>query len=277
MKMMKSLADLELVADELLAKSTKAEDNQEDELKPDDISSDSVTPADAESSDSMEAEDKKDIEKSEDTEEVTEEDSDNSDEEVEEDTEVDAEEIEKSLKDDFESHEDIQKGIESSEFLSAVVEVLTKSMSDIQYDVIQGNKSERTATDVLAKSLHATLASNAQLQKENERLTRTVVKLEKSMSKGFTQIMDALDEISTQPATMRKSMVSVHDRDFGSSVNGAKQSTGYESLSKSQIMSVLNSEFQSGSNTVTVNDIISYESGAPLRQDLQMLVASKFK
>ena len=89
--------------------------------------------------------------------------------------------------------------------------------------------------------------------------------------------MDSLDTSSSQPAHMRKSMVAVnvHDRDFDRSVNGVKTVGGFDTLSKSQVLGVLDNEFRSGNQNVTPSDIISYESGAPLRQDLQSLVASK--
>lgn len=300
MKLTKSLADLEAAADELLAKSKAAEDKKDDikkdDVTPEEISDDSVTSMDAEDADteektedtdtkktSDESKDKKDetVEKSEDTETVEDEteddDSEDSEEEDEEEEETSPEDVEKSVKEDFESNDNIKKGMDTSEFLSAVVEVLSKSMGDVQYDVVSGNKNHQRATDVLAKSLQASLATNKALQAENEKLTRRMNKLEKSISMGFEKVMDVLDDISSQPAGMRKSMVSVHDRDFDRSINGTKTYGGAESLSKSQVLDILNNELYAGNPSVTPSDIISYESGAPLRPNLQSIVANKCK
>ena len=187
--------------------------------------------------------------------------------------------MEKSLKDDFQANEVIAQGMENSEFFSAVVEVLTKSLSDVQYDTMVAAKEAGAATDVLAKSMNAMIVANAALRADNERLTRRINKLEKSISQGFDKIMDSLDEMSSQPAHMRKSMraVNVHDKDFGASLDGVQTSKGFDDLSKSQVMTILNNELYGGNPNVQATDIISYESGAPLRPDLQALVASKVK
>ena len=182
-------------------------------------------------------------------------------------------------KDDFQANEVIAQGMENSEFYSAVVEVLTKSLSDVQYDTMTAAKEAGAANDVLAKSMNAVIVANAALRADNERLTRRINKLEKSISQGFDKIMDSLDEMSSQPAHMRKSMraVNVHDKDFGASLDGVQTAGGFDSLSKSQVMTILNSELYGGNPNVQATDIISYESGAPLRPDLQALVASKVK
>ena len=150
-------------------------------------------------------------------------------------------------------------------------------MSEVQYDIHTGAKCQESANDVLAKSLQASLAMNASLRKDNEKLTRRITKLEKSLSEGFDKIMDALDDFSSQPVGMRKSLasVSVQDRNFEASTEGSVRPTGFESLSKSQVMSVLESELIAGNPAVSASDIIGYESGAPIRQDLQHLVVSK--
>ena len=118
---------------------------------------------------------------------------------------------------------------------------------------------------------------NKSLMADNERLTRRLSKLEKSVSKGFDRIMDSLDDISCHPVSMRKSLasISVHDRDFDRSLNGQRTVDTFASLSKSQVLDVLNNELYSGNQNVKPSDIISYESGAPLRADLQSLVERK--
>lgn len=300
-KLTKSLAELDAAADALLAKSMKAEDSQgdgsEEEISPEEVSDNVTAPksedadnADADKDKEPESEDKEeeepveksekpdeDLQKSDEGEEGEEPSEEGNEEEGEE--EKSPEEIEKSIRDDFEADDTIRKSIETSEFYAAMVDVLTKSLGDMQYDVQSQGRQSASANEVLAKSLNAMIQTNDTLRADNERLTRRINKLEKSMSQGFDKVMDALDDISSQPSHMRKSMASIniHDRDFGSSINGQKVVGGFESMSKAQVLSVLNNEMFAGNQNVTAQDIISYESGAPLRQDLQSLVASKCK
>lgn len=291
MKLSKSLSELDAVADELLAKSKSKEDD--DELTPNDVSEDSTPDKeDADNADSSEekdnepdetdegSEDEKPMKKSEDPEPADDED-DEPDEtdESDEDNEPDSDEIEKSIKEDFTSDETINKSIQDSEFYSAIVDILAKSLGSVQFDVLSNSKSQSAASDILAKSIQAVIQANKSLQSENEKLTRRINKLEKSISQGFERVMDSLDEISSQPAHMRKSLasISVHNRDFDTSLNGQKTVGGFDSLSKSQVLDILNAELFSGNQNVTPQDIIGYESGAPLKQNLKTLVENKCK
>lgn len=288
MKLTKSLAELDSAADELLAKSKAAEDGgkgDEENLTPDEVSDDSTATPDSEegagegNDEELEKCNDNGVKKSDEPEQLDEGDKGDESGEEEPEEEPTADEMEKSLKDDFQANEVIAQGMENSEFFSAVVEVLTKSLSDVQYDTMVAAKEAGAATDVLAKSMNAMIVANAALRADNERLTRRINKLEKSISQGFDKIMDSLDEMSSQPAHMRKSMraVNVHDKDFGASLDGVQTPGGFESLSKSQVMNILNTELYGGNPNVQATDIISYESGAPLRPDLQALVASKAK
>ena len=288
MKLTKSLAELDSAADELLAKSKAAEDDggngDEEKLTPEEVSDDSTATPDSEEGAGEGNDDDLEkcndgVKKSDEPEQLD--DGDNNDESGEEEPEEEqtADDMEKSLKDDFQANEVIAQGMENSEFFSAVVEVLTESLSEVQYDTMTAAKEAGAANDVLAKSMNAVIVANAALRADNERLTRRINKLEKSISQGFDKIMDSLDEMSSQPAHMRKSMraVNVHDKDFGASLDGVQTAGGFDSLSKSQVMTILNSELYGGNPNVQATDIISYESGAPLRPDLQALVASKVK
>lgn len=299
MKLTKSLAELEAAADELLKKSKNAKDDDEKasedtgDVTPEEVSdSGSSTDEDKNIEDENQDEDavdEKEVALAEDVEDPEDEDvkkSDSDKTEDEEDTDEDEdedeltpEEVEKDVKDDFESDEMVKKSMDNSEFLSSVVDILAKSMSDVQYNVHVGNKAQSAASEILAKSIQAVMTSNKTLKEENERLTRRINKLEKSISAGFEKVMDSLDELASQPAHVRKSMasVSVVDRDFDRSLNGSAVIGGFESLNKSQVLAVLNNELYAGNQNVSPSDIISYESGAPLRQDLQALVVSKCK
>lgn len=302
MKLTKSLAELEAAADELLKKSKNAKDDDEKasedtgDVTPEEVyDSGSSTDEDKNIEDENQDEDAVDekevalaeeVEDPEPEEDVKKSDSDKA--EDEEDTEADEDEdeedltpdeAEKDVKEDFEADELVKKSMENSEFLSSVVDILAKSMSDVQYNVHVGNKAQSAASEILAKSIQAVMTSNKTLKEENERLTRRINKLEKSISAGFEKVMDSLDELASQPAHVRKSMasVSVVDRDFDRSLNGSAVIGGFESLNKSQVLAVLNNELYAGNQNVSPSDIISYESGAPLRQDLQALVVSKCK
>ena len=299
MKLTKSLAELEAAADELLKKSKNAKDDEktsEDtgDVTPEEVSdSGSSTDEDKNIEDENQDEDavdEKEVALSEEVEdpedeEVKKSDSDkaedeeDTDEDEDEDEELTPDEVEKDVKEDFESDELVKKSMDNSEFLSSVVDILAKSMSDVQYNVHVGNKAQSAASEILAKSIQAVMTSNKTLKEENERLTRRINKLEKSISAGFEKVMDSLDELASQPAHVRKSMasVSVVDRDFDRSLNGSAVIGGFESLNKSQVLAVLNNELYAGNQNVSPSDIISYESGAPLRQDLQALVVSKCK
>lgn len=288
MKLTKSLAELDNAADELLAKSKAAEDGgkgDEENLTPEEVSDDSTATPDSEegagegNDEELEKCNCKDGVKKSDEPEQLDEGGEEEPSEEEPEEEKTADDMEKSLKDDFQANEVIAQGMEDSEFFSAVVEVLTKSLGDVQYDTMVAAKEAGAANDVLAKSMNAMIVANAALRADNERLTRRINKLEKSITQGFDKIMDSLDEMSSQPAHMRKSMraVNVHDKDFGASLDGVQTSGSFDSLSKSQVMTILNNELYGGNPNVQATDIISYESGAPLRPDLQALVASKAK
>lgn len=298
MKLTKSLAELEAAADELLKKSKNAKDDDEKtsedtvDVTPEEVSdSGSSTDEDKNIEDENQDEDavdekevalaeevedpepEEDVKKSDKAEDEEDSDSD------EDEDELTPDEVEKDVKEDFEADELVKKSMENSEFLSSVVDILAKSMSDVQYNVHAGNKAQSAASEILAKSIQAVMTSNKTLKEENERLTRRINKLEKSISAGFEKVMDSLDELASQPAHVRKSMasVSVVDRDFDRSLNGSAVIGGFESLNKSQVLAVLNNELYAGNQNVSPSDIISYESGAPLRQDLQALVVSKCK
>lgn len=302
MKLAKSYAELDVLADQILAKSQAAADEkapEDEKLNPADISSEAAPApksedADEDEADSDESEDEKKDEKpdeetvsksmnDEDSEPDDDDDADegDADDEYAEPNKADAktpDEMEKSFREDFIADDTIGDGVQGSEFFSAMVDVLAKSLGDMQYDANQSRKYSEQNSVVLAKSMQAMMLSNKALADDNARLTRRINKLEKSINMGFEKVMDSLDAISSQPAHMRKSLssVQVRDRDFGSSLNGAPTKVGFESLNKSQVLNILNGELYSGNPNVTAQDIIGYESGAPLRPDLQEFVASKY-
>ena len=263
----KSLQELDSAADELLKKSKDDKEN----IKPDDV-------VDDKSNDKSDDDDSDDVEKA-----FDKPDGDNlkkSDKDCEgcEEVHKSIEEFQNEVQESFQEDEDINKGVETSEFQAALVTSIVKALGELQYDFHNKGKLDGKVNDVLAKSFRAMINTNSTLQAENEKLSKRLEKLEKSMEKGFGSIMEAIDSMSTQPAHMRKSVgsINVYDKDFNQSVNG-KSVDSFDSLSKSQVMSVLNNELYAGNSMIQPSDIISYESGAPLRPELKTLVVNKCK
>ena len=269
----KGFEELDIAADELLKKSST-----KDNLNPEDISEDSDD-EDSDKSIKKCSPDGDNIKKSKSDSDESDDNDDDSDDEDSDNNDDSDDDIKKSLESfqsdtytDFNSDEDISKGIESSEFQAALVTSIVKALGEIQYDFYNKAKSEDVINDVIAKSLRAVISSNTSLKSENDKLTRRINKLEKSLEKGFSTILDAIDSISTQPSYTRKSVgsINVFDKDFNKSING-----NISSLSKGEVLNILNNELYSGNSLVQPSDIISYESGAPLRPELYKLVTSK--
>ena len=278
MKLSKSLAELDAAADELLAKSRKSKVSkaqaEEDELKPEEVSEIAQDTEDEESQDEKPEEEEKAESEPEEEEKAE---SEPEEEEPEEEEKAESEEIEKSIKSEFMDEGVIRERVNDSEFISAVVDVFSKSLGDMQYEVMTQKKSQSAANEVLAKSLQAVVEANAALQRDNKRLAQKLAKLEKSICNSLDSMRGSLEEFSSRPVGMRKSLasVSVHDRSFDHSLQGQNVNMGFESLNKGQVLDILNNELYSGNQSVTPQDIIAYESGAPLRPQLQSLVSSK--
>ena len=278
----KSLEALDAAADELLKKSTSSNDDKDD-IKPDDVADTSNSEDTTNDTDEVKKCDKPDgdnVKKSDDNEDCdvqkSDDDADCDDGNCDDKVSKSLEDTQLDVKDDFIADPDIVKGIENSEFNAAVVATLVKSLGEIQFDINQNRQAADGATATLVKSLQASLVTNQKLIADNEKLTRRVSKLEKSLNQGIENIMEAIDSISIEPAHTRKSLTSinVHDKDFQKSLGGTTVG-GFDSLSKSQVMSVLTEELYSGNSIVTPNDVISYESGAPLSAELKTLVVNK--
>ena len=270
----KSLAALDAAADELLKKS--ANNDKEDDVKPDEVSQgdkDDMEKCDKPDGDNLKKSDDDDS-----SDDKADDSKDDGDDEGE-DTSKSLENIQQDIIDDFKQDSDIANGAATSEFQAAMVAATAKSLGELQYDLNNNRKNGDYIAGVMAKSLQAVMASNEQLRADNDRLTRRLNKLEKSLNRGFESLLEAIDSLSTQPAHVRKSVgsINIHDRDFSKSLNGTGNAGTFESLSKSQVMNVLTTELYANNPEVRTEDIISYESGAPLRDELKSLVVSKCK
>lgn len=181
------------------------------------------------------------------------------------------EELEKSISNEFTAVESVAKSMEASEFLSAVVEILTKSLADVHYELQAGADTAQQSTTVLVKSLKASLELNKSLRTE---LSESSTLL-KSVMGSLDELRGMVSDVLAQPVAVRKSVsnIQVMDKDFNRSLSG-NASNAIDTLSKSQIMDVLSSELYKGNPSVSTQDIISYESGAPLRPELVTLVTN---
>lgn len=321
----KSLTELDAMADELLKKSeavepvededkdkdltkSQATDDDNEELKPEDVSENTPEDTVQNTDDSEEKKDdtdeteddetepeedkteksvKKSIKKSvntdDDDDEEEEEDIEKCDDKVapikksekdkpEEDTDDEVKEnLEKAIKKNFEDNEDIKKSMDASEFLTAMTEVLAKSLTDVVFSNQISAQRSSDNDDVLAKSLHASLSLNKSMAAELTAVKEQNEVLKKSITEGFNMIQEQLEQFSHQPVSMRKSVgnIQVQDRNFQKSLSGGQAGMN---LSKSEVLAKLNNMMYSGNPMVTPQDIISYESGAPLRPEVAQLI-----
>lgn len=193
---------------------------------------------------------------------------------IEEDEAEEKEELAKSFQSTFEQNPDIQKSIDASAFLSAVTEILSKSMADVCYDIRKNADHVDGSSEVLAKSLQASLQLNKSMAEEIDVLKSQNAILKDSIEKSFADFKDFMEgrfeEFSHQPSTMRKSLgaVNVHERNFAKSLDlGAGMN-----LSKSEVLAKMSNLVMQGNPIVTSQDIISYESGAPMRPEVSQLI-----
>lgn len=288
-KLTKSLAELDALADTLL----KSQANESD-LTPEDISENTPN-EEVETSNEVAEENKeeKEEETKEEKKEVAEEKEEKPEEKEEEvkksvetveqpEAAPELEDLEKSIQEDFESNEDIKKSIDESDFLSAVTEVIAKSLAEVVFNLQDSSAKSSVSNDVLAKSIHASIGLNKSMNEEltilksqNAELKAQNEALVKSMEKGFeditTMMTQKFEEISHQPASLQKSVrnISVNDRNFQKSIGGSEVGNN---LSKSEVLNKLTGLMYGGNSMVTPSDIVSYESGAPLRPELMQLI-----
>ena len=270
----KSLAALDAAADELLKKSTSNDTDKGDDVKPDEVSQDDEVKKCNKPDGDNNFKKSDDNEDEDDDADSNDEDDDSSD----EDTNKSLDDMQQDIIEDFKQDSDIANGAATSEFQAAIVAATAKSLGELQYDIHTNRNTSNQVAEVMAKSFQAVIAANQQLRADNDKLARRLNKLEKSLDKGFGDILDAIDNLSTQPAHTRKSIgsINVYDKDFAKSVNGISNND-FESLSKGQVMTILTNELYNNNPQVRTEDIVSYESGAPLRDDLKTLVVSKCK
>lgn len=227
--------------------------------------------------------------------------------------EVEEDELDKSLADAtsvlnsilFESQNSYKELNKSIDTLSAKIEgvdTLTKSMDDISSKLdtfsdtmvksMQVSDTKATAlTEVIAKSLKVIIDANKRILDENKALKKSIADIQEqltsttaneSINKSIGELTDIVNNLVTtqeqdshQPARVRKSFQGqALERDFSASRGEVADELP---LSKSEISDILTQELISGSQIVKSEDIISFESGAPLRASIKQLLKNKLK
>ena len=304
----KSLTELDSIADELLSKSVK---KSEDEPAPEDISSDEDNEAngdkakgkpDDEPDDKPDNEpnkkkpdqsasgdgDEDDVQKSALATDSMTNNSANGDlqmnkSDCEDDEDCDDEDDEDDVKKSFLNNKELAKGMQNSEFYGALVSVMSDALSKSFNKLTDMQDTSNKSSDILAKSLMATIEMNKSLgqqvvkiKRDNKVMSRNITKSLEDIKESIAELgemKDMLESMASQPQ-VRKSVgnISVMERNFQKSINGQGADMN---LSKSEVLGILNDELFKGNPMVTAQDIIGYESGAPLRQELMGLIANK--
>lgn len=246
----KSLAEVEALADEVLAKSEEAiEEIEKSEEGADEIDK-ALNPEDVSEGEVGSDDTKKDDKKKD-------KDEDDEDENEEEDGDEDGEVTQKSFNDYVEENEDITKALEVSDFLSEFTRIHGAVIDGLRGDVEKSlNTSTQTST-VLAKSFNAIMKSQNALAES-----------QKELSKSIQGIQERLDHVEKQPVG-RKAQISVMEKSFNHSAGIEEVS---EEMSKSEKLSKLSDMVMAGENGVTINDVVSYESSGTLRPEIEELL-----
>ena len=176
-----------------------------------------------------------------------------------EDTTVKAGEISKSLN----ASDSSKDALEVSKFLSDLTDTLSKSMETLEKSVKDSDVSNKDALNTFAKSFMAIAESQKAIMESGTELNELV----KSMKDNLDSINSRLEGIEAQP-TIRKSVrdINVHDKDFNQSLGG-----GEVEMSKSQKLDIMNDLLKKG-DTVVPMDIIGYETGSPLRPEVEQRI-----
>lgn len=127
----------------------------------------------------------------------------------------------------------------------------------------QGMETANSVADALgtfAKSFMAIAGSQKALIDSNNALSELV----KSMNANMDLLSKRIEDIEEQP-TMRKSVrdINIHEKNFSKSLSSEKTD-----LSKSQKLEIMNDLLRKG-DTVVPMDIIGYETGSPLRPEVE--------
>lgn len=249
----KSLDEIEAAAEAILSKSEEVDavDKQEDLVE-----------------DALEA---KAMKKSVDADEVSDTDDDGNDDgkdegkdDAKDDEDEGEDKAEKSLRGELAESEEIQKGIDASEFLSEFSHIQARVIDDLRFDVSKSLESSARVSDVLSKSFAA-------IMKSQEGLVNLVKsqasKLEESNS-IIKSLQERLEVVEKTPVG-RKAVVDVVEKSFAASTGTPAQK---DSLSKGEIMAKINNMIIKGVPGVAPMDLIKFESTGEMSATIKDLV-----
>ena len=168
--------------------------------------------------------------------------------------------INKSLEEPAKDSETLEKSSGGIEFLDEKFEDINTAVNSLA-NVLQKSMIEQDDTmTVFAKSFTAIAQTNA-----------LMADMMKSVNSQVTEFNQRMTILEGQPQ-MRKSFgdINMFDKNFQKS-SGLPQTQ----LSKSQISDILSDELFKGNPNVTKQDILSIESGAPLRSEVQLLLQNR--
>lgn len=193
---------------------------------------------------------------------------------VKSDGEAEGESGEAGIRKSFESDPDIAESLKSGVFAASIVDVLVKSLANIT-EQVNGVRQSVTklaeANAELAKSLAADKSGEDMAKSEGA--SKRIEDIEKSLNDRMESIQKVLNDM-TSP--MRKSVagVTVKERDFHASVEGvqAPASSGFsvDAADKREVLGMMTKSLMSGEQSpITSLDIVSFESGSPLRPEVK--------
>ncbi len=247
-KLIKSLEEIDKKADEVIAKSAAAKDEDKDSekgsenLKADDVSDDKA--------DSGESEEKKEASK-----------------EDAGDDKADDKEVQKSLADLVDEDEEMKKSLEVSEFLKSFTELNSGVLEGLRGDI---NKSLETSTHtatILAKSFGAIMKSQEGLM---DLVKSQDVKLQEA-NELIKSLEARLEDVEKQPV-VRKSVINTVEKSFNHSA-GLENAGEAKELSKSEKVEKLTAlALDANNSSVTVQDVLLFESTGEIRPEIEQFL-----
>ncbi|WAB25178.1 hypothetical protein M3_0227 [Lysinibacillus phage vB_LfM_LysYB1] len=247
-KLNKSLEEIDQLAEQIISKSETTETVETAEAKTNEevvaetaqaiekgLKSDDVAKDADEGSDTDKGDEGKEEDKGEDKEDKETEDKDD---------------VQKSLIEQAEENETLVKGFEVSEFLHEFTRLQGTIVDGLREDVNKSLESNTHTATILAKSFNA------------------IMKSQGALAKSIDGILERLDQVERQPVG-RKAVVNVVEKSFNHSA-GVEEPT--KELSKGEKLAKLTDMAMNGTDGVTINDVVSYESTGQLRPELEALL-----
>lgn len=250
----KSLDEIEAAAEAILSKSEEVDavDKQKDLVE-----------------DALEA---KAMKKSVDADEVSDTDDDGNDKEGKDEGKDDAKDdedegedkAEKSLRGELAGSEEIQKGVDASEFLSEFSRIQARVVDELRFDVTKSLDTSARVSNVLSKSFAAIMKSQEGLV---DLVKSQASKLEESNS-IIKSLQERLEVVEKTPVG-RKAVIDVVEKSFAASTGTPAQKN---SLSKGEVLAKINNMIVKGVPGVVPMDLIKFESTGEMSATIKDLV-----